>query len=98
MSKEIKNYKKAIGQEKESIIARYNEEIHRRDKHIKMLSESVRNFEIENKHLLEVVYAKEREISQMQSHLGRLLLCISLYKRSIHLTSCLRKRLQVHGE
>lgn len=74
VNKEVSGYKKAWAQEKENLVNRYNEEILRRDKHIKMLTDSIRNFEVENKHLLEVVYAKDREVSQIQKHLGTYIL------------------------
>ena len=39
-----------------------------------MLSESIRNHEIENKHLVEIIYAKDQEIKSLQNHIDGLML------------------------
>jgi hypothetical protein len=61
VSQEITKYKKLLTMEKENIIRDYNEQLWRREKHIKMLSESVRVLEEENKHMLDIIYNKEKE-------------------------------------
>lgn len=61
VSQEITKYKKLLTKEKEKIIRDYNEELWRREKHIKMLSESVKVLEEENKHMLDIIYNKEKE-------------------------------------
>jgi len=58
-----------VTKEKEKLIHEYNSELCRREKHIKMLSDSVRTLEDENKHMLEIIYNKEQEIDGSQRHL-----------------------------
>jgi hypothetical protein len=52
----------------------YLEEIKIRDKHIAVLTDSVRNHEVENKHLIEIIYAKEKEIDVAQKHLNTVII------------------------
>lgn len=63
-----------MAQEKEHLVTKCNDEIKRREKHIKRLSDSVRHLEIENKHLLEVMYAKDKEVDQLRQHLRKFII------------------------
>lgn len=69
VAQELSKLKKAYSKEKENLISQWNQEIKMRDHHIEILTESVRNAEIENKHLLDIIYAKDKEIDGNHVHL-----------------------------
>lgn len=69
INQELIKYRKSYAKEKENIINSYTEEIKRREQHIKMITESLRHFEVENKNLMDIIYAKDREIQLVQSQI-----------------------------
>lgn len=71
VSQEVNKYKQMMAQEKEHIVSKYSDEIKRREKHMKRLSDSIRHLEVENKHLLEVIYSKDKEVDQLRQHLRK---------------------------
>ena len=73
VSQEIKKAKKQYNKEKDNLVMSYSDELKRRDKHISILSESVHHQEIENKHLAEIIYTKDKEIISLQKHIDGLL-------------------------
>lgn len=69
VNQELLKYRKSYAKEKENIINSYTEEIKRREQHIKMITESLRHFEVENKSLMDIIYAKDREIQLVQAQI-----------------------------
>lgn len=73
ISQEVRKAKKQVNKEKDHLVESYSEELQRRDKHIAILSESVHHQEIENKHLVEIIYTKDKEMVILQKQIDGLL-------------------------
>lgn len=76
VNQEVAKFKKAYAKEKENLISQWNQEAKMRDHHIELLSESVQSQEIENKHLLDIIYTKDKEIEDSHKHLESIILSL----------------------